>query len=109
MHLLVIKEAVYRAHPWVATSLYRGFSAAKARAVDWLFGPGPARLQLPWLPEELARTRAVLGDDPLPYGVETSQPTLTAFTRYAHEQGLTPTRLAVDALFAPNTLDEARE
>jgi 4,5-dihydroxyphthalate decarboxylase len=107
MHVVVIKEAVYRAHPWVATSLYRGFCAAKAHAEARLSGPAP--LHLPWAAEEIARARAVLGDDLLPYGVETSRPTLEALLQYAHEQGITARRLTVDELFAPNALDEGRE
>src|SRR5690348_13282801 len=34
MHTVVIRRDVYRAHPWIAQSLCKAFTAAKARAYD---------------------------------------------------------------------------
>jgi hypothetical protein len=47
----------------------------------------------------------VLGKDVYPYGVKKNLPTLEAATLYSHEQGLTPTRFAVNELFAGETLE----
>ncbi|MFI5697998.1 hypothetical protein ACIA58_39450 [Kribbella sp. NPDC051586] len=41
------------------------------------------------------------GIDMTPIGLEANRPALELITRYAHEQGLVPTRLSVDDLFSP--------
>ena len=47
------------------------------------------------------------GDDIFPYGVEKNRVTLEAFLDYAYEQGVCSRRLAVEELFAPQTLVHA--
>jgi 4,5-dihydroxyphthalate decarboxylase len=47
----------------------------------------------------------VMGWDVYPYGVRKNLPTLEAAALYSQEQGLTPTKFAVNELFAPETLD----
>ena len=42
---------------------------------------------------------ATCGSDPYPYGIEASRPTLEAFCRYAHDQGVTHRRVTLDDLF----------
>jgi hypothetical protein len=54
------------------------------------------------------QTRALMGDDFWPYGVEPNRATLEALVRYSCEQGLAERRLEVEELFAPSTLDEFR-
>jgi 4,5-dihydroxyphthalate decarboxylase len=61
---------------------------------------------VPWLHEEVSRTRAVLGADYWPYGVEPNTVALETFLRYAREQGLADGPLSPADLFAPETLDE---
>jgi 4,5-dihydroxyphthalate decarboxylase len=60
---------------------------------------------LPWLYDEVERTRRLLGADFWPYGLDRNRTTLEVFLRYAHEQGLTPRRLSPDELFAPETTE----
>ena len=48
------------------------------------------------------------GADPYPYGIEASRPTLEAFCRYAHDQGVTRRRMAVEELFPPQVQVLAR-
>jgi 4,5-dihydroxyphthalate decarboxylase len=105
MHLIVLRRDVYRARQWAARSLYTAFEQAKslteARMADAVANP----YMVPWLTDELERTRSLLGRDFWPYGVDPNRPTLEVFLRYAHEQGLTPRRLEVDELFAPETME----
>jgi len=46
-----------------------------------------------------------MGDDWWPYGLEPNRTTLATFLRYAASQGLAEKRLAVEDLFAKETLD----
>ena len=99
MHAVAIRREVLSAHPWVAMNLYRAFEEAKrrsvARALDW----SAPRFPVPWVSEHAARARALFGEDFWPYGVEANRPTLDAFLRFAHEQGVAHRRPAVEELF----------
>jgi 4,5-dihydroxyphthalate decarboxylase len=43
--------------------------------------------------------------DPYPYGVKSNLKTLETATQYSFEQGLTPRKVSLEELFAPQTLD----
>ena len=108
MHTVVIRQEIYAESPWMATSLFKAFSQAKALAQKDLYDTEALRLTLPWLIHHIEETRAVLGDDFWPYGVEANRPTLEALTQYIVEQGLAERKLAPEELFAPNVYEEIR-
>ncbi len=108
MHTVVIKKTLYQRHPWIARSLYRAFEQARTLAYQGLYDMTALPVMLPWLIAEIEAERAFFGEDFWPYGVERNRHTLDTFAQYAYEQGLTPQKLAVDSLFAPNTLDETK-
>ncbi|HEV7907038.1 MAG TPA: ABC transporter substrate-binding protein [Pseudonocardiaceae bacterium] len=103
MHVVVLRRDVYEARPWIARSLFSAFEQAKAVTEDRMGETAANRYMLPWLYDEVERTRAVLGPDFWPYGLEPNRTTLEVFLRYAHEQGLTRRRLTPDELFVPET------
>jgi 4,5-dihydroxyphthalate decarboxylase len=103
MHTLVLRRDVYAARPWLARSLYSAFERAKALTEARMGEVAANPYMVPWLTDELERTRALLGHDFWPYGLDANRPTLDVFLRYAHEQGLTPRRLAPEELFVPET------
>jgi 4,5-dihydroxyphthalate decarboxylase len=49
--------------------------------------------------------RNVVTKTPMPYGVKAARPVLEMVTQFVHEQGLCERRVAVEELFAPNTLE----
>jgi 4,5-dihydroxyphthalate decarboxylase len=102
-HTYIIRGDVYRAHPEVAVSLYDAFVKAKAHARKTLLERIPAALVFG--PEYLARTQEILGEDPFPYGIKANTPMLETIINYSNEQGLTPRKMKVEELFAPETLD----
>ena len=101
MHLVVIRRDVYERHPFVATSLYRAFCAAKDLALQKMRTGGTLRYMLPWMAAEIEEIDDVFGGDPWPYGVEPNRATLTALVQYMAEQGLIDAPLPVEDLFAP--------
>ena len=101
MHLVVIRNDVYERHPFVATSLYNAFCAAKDRAREKMRFSGTLRYMLPWLPADIEELDALFGGDYWPYGVEPNRPTLEALVSYMAEQGLIPHPIPIEALFAP--------
>jgi 4,5-dihydroxyphthalate decarboxylase len=105
MHVLVLRRDVYERNRWLARSLYDAFEQAKALCQAGIDETAAARYMLPWLHDEVAHTRAVLGEDYWPYGLERNVDALQTFLRYSYDQGLATRRLEPTELFAPETLE----
>jgi 4,5-dihydroxyphthalate decarboxylase len=99
MHIVVVREDVYRDNPWVADSLYRAFSAARDLAVNGLYDTDALRVSLPWLLDHVEENWRVFGHDFWSYGVEPNRATFEAIGRYVHEQGLAPRSVTANELF----------
>jgi 4,5-dihydroxyphthalate decarboxylase len=96
MHgLIVVKDKLLADHPWLAKSLFAAFTEAKARYLARLRS-GDANSSEDQRYRDLT---AVVGDDPLPYGLKPNLPAIETLINYALQQGLMPRRLAVDELF----------
>ena len=92
---IVVKDSVLREHPWVARSLHDAYSAAKQ---EWLAAlrAGSANSASDKKYRELI---PVVGDDPLPFGIESNRATIEALESYAFKQGLIPRRMTIGELF----------
>lgn len=101
MHTVVVRESVYRDHPWVVHSLYKAFVASKAWCLEQMRFSGALRYTLPWLHAEMEEAERVLGADPWPYGLEPNRTTLETLGRYVVEQGFVDRVLPLEELFAP--------
>jgi 4,5-dihydroxyphthalate decarboxylase len=99
MHTVALRTEVFDAHPWVAANLLTAFIEAKERSLERLRDVNASRLPVPWSHEMRDRAAAVVGPDPWPYGIEPNRPTLEAFLRFAHEQGVAERALAPEDLF----------
>lgn len=108
MHTLVVRRDVYQKNPWVAQALFKAFSEAKAEVERALADNDVLACMLPWSVYDLESTRKVMGGDFWPYGIEPNRKPLETLCQYAYEQGLTPRRVAVEELFAPNTREAWR-
>jgi 4,5-dihydroxyphthalate decarboxylase len=104
MHTVVIRRDVYTANPWVAQSLYKAFTQAKANAYALYNQTAALPAMVPWLVAAVEETRREMGEDWWPYGLEPNRKTLETFLRYHHEQGLSKRRFAPEELFARETL-----
>jgi 4,5-dihydroxyphthalate decarboxylase len=101
MHTVVLREDIYREHPWAAQSIYRAFCEARDLAIGGLYDTDALRVALPWLIDHVEETWRVFGKDFWAYGLESNRPTFAAAGRYVHEQGLSPRVVSADELFAP--------
>jgi 4,5-dihydroxyphthalate decarboxylase len=101
MHLIVIRNDIYEKNPFVATSLYDAFNAAKDLARERMRYSGTLRYMLPWLPDDVEEIDTLFGGDCWPYGVEPNRPTLEALVSYMVEQGLIPETIPIEKLFVP--------
>jgi 4,5-dihydroxyphthalate decarboxylase len=94
--VIVVKDALLAANPWLPKAVFRAFCEAKARWLQRL-RTGEADGQ------EDRRYRALVplvGEDPLPYGIGANRPSIEALVTYAVQQQLMPRRLSVAELFA---------
>ena len=105
MHVIGIRESLVEAHPWLAASVFKAFLAAKQVALRELQEVNALKITLPWVEAETRATLTLMGEDFWPYGIPGNEKTLTAFLRYAHEQGITESSVALEDLFAPSTLE----
>jgi len=69
-HVVVVKDALLAAHPWLADELMRLFTESRARVAD-----------------------------AVPYGIAANRPAIELLMRYATEQGLIPRPYRVEELF----------
>jgi 4,5-dihydroxyphthalate decarboxylase len=108
MHLMTMRRMVFEQHPWIAMNLYKMFDEAKRRCFNRLRDFTCARIPLPWAAAIADEIAEGYGPDPFPYGIEESRPTLEAFCRYAHDQGVSHRRMTVEDLFPREVRGTAR-
>lgn len=101
MHTLVVDEALYREHPWVAESMFKAFSQAKEWCLERMRFSGTMRYTLPWLFADIDEMSEVFGDDPWAYGLEPNRPALEALIQYLHDQKFLANKVAVEDMFLP--------
>lgn len=105
MHTVVIRRDVYEKHPWVAQSLYKAFILAQREVYQDLSQTAALKYMLPWLIRHVEDTRALMGEDFWPYGVEPNRHVLNTFLRYSYEQGLSKRHLQPQELFVKESLE----
>jgi 4,5-dihydroxyphthalate decarboxylase len=93
MHIVVVRDDVYREHPWVAGSLYRALCRARDLAVNELYDTDALRLSLPWLINHIEDNWRIFGKDFWSYGLEPNRPAFEAIGQYVHEPEQRWTRL----------------
>ena len=103
VNLVVISEATLDRYPWLAVELFQLLTSAKHAYLRALREVGPRTVG----DYRLLTQGAIVGGDPLPFGVRPNIRTLEAWVQAAHEQGITSRVLEVERLFAPGTLDLA--
>ncbi len=107
MHLVVLARPVYEENPELAVALLEAFVEAKRVGHARLREEGFDAIADPWWSERLDELDAAFGGDPYPYGLEANRHVLTSALAYAYEQGLVERPLALEELFAAETLAHA--
>jgi 4,5-dihydroxyphthalate decarboxylase len=99
MHLVVIRDDVYEANPWIAERLFDAFEAARDWARAELRASNAQRYMLPWLLDDLDEIDAVFSGDAWDYGLEPNRAAVETLVRYMHQQGFIEDEIPVDDLF----------
>ncbi|WP_417679648.1 ABC transporter substrate-binding protein [Roseibium sp.] len=105
MHVLGVRRSLADQHPWLPGALFKAFTQAKAIAQKALADTSATKVTMPFVEDNLARARALMGPDIWSYGLQPNVKTLDTFLGYHHAQGLSPRRVSVDELFHPATLE----
>jgi 4,5-dihydroxyphthalate decarboxylase len=104
MHAVVLAENVYRANPELAVALVELFQRAKEAGIARLTNLNAVAIVDPWVGADLDRVVSLFGGDPFTYGIPANRATLGAMLEYHYGQGLTRRKLAVEDVFASETL-----
>ncbi|MDA0770741.1 MAG: hypothetical protein BZY79_06500 [SAR202 cluster bacterium Casp-Chloro-G4] len=99
-HLLVVKDELLAAEPWLAEELFSLFADAKKPYIDRLQSQGPANAH----DEEQIKMGRIAGGDPIPYDFEGTRHTLEQFIQFNVDQKIIPTAFQPEELFPEQTL-----
>lgn len=102
-HGMVVRRSLYEQYPWVVLNLLNAFNTANDLAERQRMEHVRYHLDTGLLPPG---SDAALRHRLIQHGVVANRATLDTIAAYSAEQGLTPRILALDSLFAPNTLDQ---
>lgn len=105
MHMLAIRRTVAEQHPWLARAVFSAYSQAKLMAYQTKDRLTWATDMLPWYSQELEDTRALMGKNFYPYGVDPNRSTIELLYRYSRAQGLADRVLTIEETFLPGSLD----
>lgn len=95
-HMLVVKNQQLADNPWLAGELFSLCQAAKKPYLEFLH----AGADLTPADQALLNLGKIVGDDPIPYGVESSRKTIETFIQFNVDQQVIPKTVDVDAVFA---------
>ena len=105
MHTLGIRRSLADAHPWLPSAVMKAFGHSKAIALAKLQDTSATKVTLPFVEEQLAAARALMGDDFWAYGLAANRNVLERFLRRHHEEGLSSRLLTPEELFHPASLE----
>lgn len=93
--VLVVKEQLLKDNPWLAKSIYEAFSKAKDHYLARIKSGAAKDSE----DDRQRKQSAIVGGDPLPYGIKANRKSLEAIIKYATQQGLLPRPMTVEELF----------
>ena len=105
MHAVVIRNTLVEQNPWLPKAVFKAYSQAKQIMYDQLKKMGWATISLPWAAQEIEETRALMGENFWPYGIEPNRKALEALFQYSFEQGLCSRQLTIEVVFHPASLE----
>ncbi|MBI3709516.1 MAG: hypothetical protein HY246_17825 [Proteobacteria bacterium] len=91
-HAVVIKNDLLAKHPWLGTELMTMFAESKRQAQKTPVSAAEARL------------KALVGDDPHPYGLAANRKPIEMVLAFSTEQKLTPRAYKIEELFDAKSL-----
>ena len=100
-HVITLDEAFVARHPQAPVALLKAYRQARDVAFDHIEGSDPVILTISWASALMAEQRTLMGDNYWAYNLPDNHRSLEAVTLFAHQQGLTSTRLDYETFFDP--------
>ena len=100
-HVIAMDTAFVQRHPEAPLALLKAYRQARDVAFDRIEGSDPVILTISWAAAAMAEQRELMGERYWAYNIEDNRRSLDAFTEFAHQQGLTPTKLDYMTFFHP--------
>jgi 4,5-dihydroxyphthalate decarboxylase len=100
-HIVTLKQEFVDRHPGAPVALLQAFRRSRDIAFDRLEGSDPQIIAYSWIAAAIAEQRELMGENYWAYNIENNRAVLEAMTEYAHEQGLSPTRIDYMKFFHP--------
>ncbi len=97
MHVLVVRESIWKQNKWIAKSLVDAFSESKNL---WKNYTASGLGGLEWVGLLMEEEREVLGEDPYACDIEHNRKTLETLIQYCSEQAVMKRVPKVEELFA---------
>jgi 4,5-dihydroxyphthalate decarboxylase len=105
MHAVAIRNDIVKQHPWLPRAVFDAYVEAKQQMYTHMDKMGWATHSIPWFAKELEETKALMGENFWPYGIESNKKALEVLFQYSHEQGLAKRKLKVSDLFLPESFE----
>lgn len=105
MHTLGIRRELAEKHPWLPATVQKAFERAKAVALARLGDTSATKVTLPFVEEQLAAARDLMGEDFWSYGLGPNRHVLARFLERHHAEGLSSRALRPEELFHPAALE----
>lgn len=100
-HAIALRKSLFETEPWMAMNLYHAFLEAAQRYFDENLEMMNRLASLGMIPSECVKHSM---KNPYEYGIKANRNVLTTLARYCVQQGLTKREVAIEEIFAPNTL-----
>jgi 4,5-dihydroxyphthalate decarboxylase len=104
MHAVAARRELVDRDPSLVAAVFAAYSESKRRAYAHMAGVAGLMDTLPWYGQELAATKALMGENFYSYGIEANRKSLETLFRYSHEQGFCSRRLTIEEIFEPSSL-----
>jgi 4,5-dihydroxyphthalate decarboxylase len=105
MHIVGVRRTLVAQQPWLPAAVLKAFERAKAVALERLGDTSATKVTMPFVEEQLKRTRELMGSDFWSYGIAGNRRALETFLRHHHAQGLSARQLTVEELFHSTTFE----
>lgn len=100
-HIVTLKQEFVDRYPTAPVALLKAFRQSRDIAFEHLEGSDPQIIAYSWIAAAIQEQRELMGDHYWAYNVQDNRKVLEAMTQYAHEQGLSPTRIDYMEFFHP--------
>lgn len=100
-HVVTLKQEFVDRRPNAPLALLKAFRRARDEAFHRLEGADPQILVISWAAAAVEEQRALMGENYWAYNIAANRRALDAFTQFAYEQGLSPSKLDYERLFHP--------